>query len=43
MFLVNYDLLPILRLLSSILSPITLGLVLLDDLRASSQACLVAL
>lgn len=43
MFLVNNDLLPILRLLSCLLSPIALGLILLDDLRASCKACLVAL
>lgn len=41
--MVNYDLFPILRLLSSLLSPIALVLILLYDLRASCKACLVAL
>lgn len=42
-FLVNYDLLPIMRLLRSLLSPVTLGLIFLYDLRASRKACLITL
>jgi len=41
--MVNYDLFPILRLLSSLLSPIALGLILLNDFRASCKTSLVAL
>lgn len=39
--MIYYNLFPILRLLSSLLSPIALSLILLDDLRASCKACLV--